>query len=308
MEITCEYEISRTHYRCIITKITFNRSNKVHVYSEHKGKDNVPEVEIRDIYLDKFPRGIGETFPSLERLWIIGCGIKDITRRDFVGLSKLKTLNLKRNMIEEIHEDTFQDLSNLKYLSLSYNNIRFVHPKAFKSLVKIETLSLQSNSFIDGTWNDLTNENNRRDALYQIEGKCKRPTSPKPMSSNFRSDDSHRQDPDPHREHTLIDKRSIYVGNVSVTVDEHDLKAHFRHCGRITYILIPRVSGHKQGYGFVEFESSESVYHALDMNNSYLKDYQIYVCRKRPSARESSPKPRREVESKQPHRDSRHYK
>lgn len=294
MDITCEYDISKTRFRCVVKKITFNISNKIRVNSDYKGKDSVPELDISEIPLYKFPRGVGETFPSLQRLWIVGCGLKEITRHDFLDLTSLKTLNLKKNFIEEIREDVFMDLTGLKYLSLSHNNIRIVHPKAFDPLTNLERLNLQSNLLIHGVYKDLKDEVTRRNAFQHIEDKCKVPLpdlKTSPHTSTALKSSPHTPPctppktppkPSSFKPRTLIQHRSIYIGNLHSKVTQDDIQHHFRHCGPIEFIIIPRhFGGEPRGFAFVEFKSSKAVNYALEEHDSTLGNYRISVMRKR---------------------------
>lgn len=65
------------------------------------------------------PVGVGETFPNLLIYHARGCSIKEIMRKNFKSLSKLKILFLSNNQIENISSETFNDLASLQSLRLS---------------------------------------------------------------------------------------------------------------------------------------------------------------------------------------------
>jgi Leucine-rich repeat (LRR) protein len=78
--------------------------------------------------------GIGESFPNLANLWIHDPSLRVIERRDFVGLSNLKILNLIDKEIDFLPEDVFWDLPNLVYLNLSKGKISKLHKNMFKNM------------------------------------------------------------------------------------------------------------------------------------------------------------------------------
>jgi hypothetical protein len=62
------------------------------------------------------PIAVAEKFPNLQVYALDGCSIKDVTKRNFESLAKLKILWLGRNPIEKINSDTFEDLVSLEGL------------------------------------------------------------------------------------------------------------------------------------------------------------------------------------------------
>lgn len=68
------------------------------------------------------PIKIAESFPNLLALSAWDCSLKEISRKNFENLSKLKQLILYRNEIETIFYDTFADLIALEYLNLRKKN------------------------------------------------------------------------------------------------------------------------------------------------------------------------------------------
>lgn len=64
------------------------------------------------------PDNVAESFPNLEGYTAWYCSVKEISKRNFNGLEKLKYLSLGGNQIEMIANGTFEDLVNLEFLSL----------------------------------------------------------------------------------------------------------------------------------------------------------------------------------------------
>ncbi|GFE53241.1 RNA recognition motif domain containing protein [Babesia ovis] len=67
---------------------------------------------------------------------------------------------------------------------------------------------------------------------------------------------------------------TLYVGNVDTQVDEELLWEFFVQVGPVKHVHIPRdkVTGHHQGYGFVEFETEDDADYAIRILN-FVKLY-----------------------------------
>ncbi|XP_046907031.1 RNA-binding protein 34 isoform X2 [Hypomesus transpacificus] len=79
-------------------------------------------------------------------------------------------------------------------------------------------------------------------------------------------------------------KRSIFVGNLPFEINELPLRQHFDECGTVEGVRLVRDvnSGMGKGFGYVLFESADSVQLALKLNGSKLQDRSIRVKRSVP--------------------------
>jgi Leucine-rich repeat (LRR) protein len=68
--------------------------------------------------INYLPVLVVEKFPNLLAFYAIDCNIKEISKKNFAGLNKLKLLQLHGNQIKKINSDTFEDLILLENLSL----------------------------------------------------------------------------------------------------------------------------------------------------------------------------------------------
>ncbi|XP_056097400.1 RNA-binding protein 34 [Rhinichthys klamathensis goyatoka] len=86
-------------------------------------------------------------------------------------------------------------------------------------------------------------------------------------------------------------KRSIFVGNLPYDVSELPLREHFEECGTVEAVRLvrDRDSGMGKGFGYVLFESPDSVMLALKLNGSTLLERRIRV--KRSVKKEKQKKP-----------------
>ncbi|KAI1896863.1 hypothetical protein AGOR_G00099230 [Albula goreensis] len=76
-------------------------------------------------------------------------------------------------------------------------------------------------------------------------------------------------------------KRSIFVGNLPYDVNEEPLRAHFEECGKVEAVRLVRDknSGMGKGFGYVLFESIDSVQLALKLDSSEFEGRKIRVKR-----------------------------
>ncbi|KAK2874693.1 hypothetical protein Q8A67_021846 [Cirrhinus molitorella] len=76
-------------------------------------------------------------------------------------------------------------------------------------------------------------------------------------------------------------KRSIFVGNLPYDIMELPLREHFEECGNVEAVRLvrDRISGKGKGFGYILFESQDSVMLALKLDGSRLLDRKIRVKR-----------------------------
>lgn len=76
-------------------------------------------------------------------------------------------------------------------------------------------------------------------------------------------------------------KRSIFVGNLSFDLKELSLRRHFEECGSVEAVRLVRDqnSGLGKGFGYVLFQSADSVQLALKLDGSKLEGRSIRVKR-----------------------------
>ena len=83
-------------------------------------KENIVSLEISHrvahVYL---PINVGAEFPSVQWYIAIGLGIIGISKDNFAGMTKTKTIQLGANKITSISSDTFLGLTSLDFIDLS---------------------------------------------------------------------------------------------------------------------------------------------------------------------------------------------
>lgn len=88
---------------------------------------------------------------------------------------------------------------------------------------------------------------------------------------------------------------NIYVGNLSYSLSEEDLKAAFSQFGEVSSasIIMDRMSGQSKGFGFVEMPDSSEADEAIKaLNESALNGRNIKVNQARPRGERSPRRPR----------------
>jgi len=77
----------------------------------------------------------------------------------------------------------------------------------------------------------------------------------------------------------------LYVGNLSYTTNDDQLKEVFSQAGEVTSanVIIDKMSGRSRGFGFVEMADDASAQKAVEMFNGYkLDDRELTVNEARP--------------------------
>ena len=80
---------------------------------------------------------------------------------------------------------------------------------------------------------------------------------------------------------------NIYVGNLSYTVTEDDLRSAFEAYGKVdrASVITDRMTGHSKGFGFVEMPNEPEARSAISgLNETDLKGRNILVNEARPQS------------------------
>lgn len=92
--------------------------------------------------------GLFGRLPNLQKLDLRRNHVTGIEENSFEGCSKLSELLLAENKMREVHNKMFTGLHNLKTLNLYGNQITCVMPGSFDSMSTLRTLNLLSNPFM----------------------------------------------------------------------------------------------------------------------------------------------------------------
>lgn len=126
MEIKCVGSTEPFGYRCFVEYIKITdygteiRSVRC-VHEKYKTNKSVQRLVFKNSTIEFFPRNLHRVFPNLTHLSMSGCGLKEIIRKDLVGLENLIELDLSCNKLKSLPEDLFADMKNLQTIHF-YNN------------------------------------------------------------------------------------------------------------------------------------------------------------------------------------------
>jgi Leucine-rich repeat (LRR) protein len=121
----------------------------VSVFGDHNATKSNKDVLVFSNQFTKtthLPQGIGLVFPRLTRFFVVASKLKFIARRNFVGLTRLRILDLRFNEIETIPDDVFLDLFSLEVLTMSGNQLKSLPTNCFVTMLSLRYFDASDNS------------------------------------------------------------------------------------------------------------------------------------------------------------------
>jgi Leucine-rich repeat (LRR) protein len=133
-----------TYYDCTFgNDVTISNAN---TKLSNERNEEVNEINANNITgLEYLPIDIVDAFPNIRKLSFDRTNLKAVSKKNFHGLSKLGYLNINRNQISSIDEDTFDDLESIFWIHLDDNKLTTLPPKVFSKLATLDTLYLNGN-------------------------------------------------------------------------------------------------------------------------------------------------------------------
>lgn len=107
--------------------------------------DEKRELIFDNCTLDVLPYRIFEYFPNIETVYAWNIKLKELTKEVFRNSKELLVLDLSRNNIGKLDENTFYLAKHLTQLDLSRNEIQTIHTDAFSGLARLKVLNLNQN-------------------------------------------------------------------------------------------------------------------------------------------------------------------
>lgn len=123
-DVTCEAFLKLGIIEDYPPEKACNMSGTTGIYTKNTELKGTADSEMRIInFYDNvkilyLPIGVVEIYPELAFYSAGLCSIKEISRDNFIGLSKLRALFLQKNSIQKIASDTFVDLISLEGIEL----------------------------------------------------------------------------------------------------------------------------------------------------------------------------------------------
>lgn len=116
IEINCESFGVFGNKSCVLGETEINSANTIIAESDETVEAMWMHENKKAFYL---PNKISEKFPNIVLYQADRCSIKEISKDNFHGLTKLRELDLSENQIESLTDGTFDGLLNLHFLRLS---------------------------------------------------------------------------------------------------------------------------------------------------------------------------------------------
>ena len=185
MEVECEFKMANWYsgqrqniVYCgeIISIVRPGASVTIFKGIHQEGKTNRDVEYLSFIFkkVEQFPRGIENFFPSLTCFILGYCGLKEISRRDLLGLENLQSLFLHGNQLKALPDDLFENMTNLEQIAFYNNEITRMSSKLFEPLNKEKLIlaNFKNNPSIDYRF-DADDGNTSLDVLLEkIDQSC----------------------------------------------------------------------------------------------------------------------------------------
>ena len=187
MEIRCKYKIIVSQslgplYFCQITSASITKPNQAitSIIGKHLIGKTYLDVQgfcISHTAVHYMPKNIVEFFPNLILIQINDCGLKRVTREDFIGFENIMTLALQDNELTLLPDDLFEGMENLKWISFNNNKLEFLSTQLFQPVLgnQLKLVDLTNNSRIHSYFNCKYVNSSFLELMRQIDQHCKKP-------------------------------------------------------------------------------------------------------------------------------------
>lgn len=108
--------------------------------------ENVTVLRLQNNEKIKYlPQHVGDSFPNLVVIKAYGCAIKSVNKLNFNGLTKIRNIDLNKNQLEIIEENSFDDAVDLADIYLDDNKLSDLPSKVFEKLNQLNGLFVKNN-------------------------------------------------------------------------------------------------------------------------------------------------------------------
>jgi BTB/POZ domain len=160
MELFCGFSLTNDGYGCFIKKASIIQpSTEVRaVHGEHEFglKTYLKNADVTVLYfqntvMNYVPKGLNIIFPKLREVRIISCGLKTISREDFIDFEGLEVLYIVLNDMTSLPDDLFDKKPKLREVSFEHNKIEYMSSDLLKPIIhnRLEFVDFRRNKRID---------------------------------------------------------------------------------------------------------------------------------------------------------------
>lgn len=112
----------------------------------NSANENVTELLMRNNKkIEYLPQDAAVPFPNLNTINAYDCSVKSLTKLHFQGLTKMRIVNLAKNQLETIDENSFDDTVNVAGLYFDDNKLIDLPSKLFEKLEHLDGLYVKNN-------------------------------------------------------------------------------------------------------------------------------------------------------------------
>lgn len=159
MKIKCNFwSRFEAKYECYISAAkVLQRDPIISLDGDHiegKSNEDVKDLTFFETTICYLPTGIDDYFPHLHDLYIISCGLKDISSRDLLGFDNLEMLWATDNELRSLPDDLFVNTKKLKTINFDGNQLKSMSSKIFDPipLEQLEYVTFLRNLNIDAVY------------------------------------------------------------------------------------------------------------------------------------------------------------
>lgn len=191
MEIDCEFGYAgNNEYTCFARNVELTEPRK-QIKAFKGDTKNMIAAYVQNLQfsdgpkLQYIPRDLQKHFPSMVVLHFNGCGIKEISKRDLIGLENLRRLEMISCQLTSLPDDLFNDMKSLQLVSFNKNQIESASSNLLKPLVGRRDVSvdLRGNKNIDAVFNpryiEKSTHKSLEEIMKEIDEKCSKPIKAK---------------------------------------------------------------------------------------------------------------------------------
>lgn len=122
--------------------------------------------------LEFLPRDIQKFFPNLEKISISNTGLKIITSDNLRNFTKLKSLILRNNKLNELDYELLKFNPNIEEIDLSGNDLKYLGKNILKPLESLKKFDISNNICANETAN---NPSEIRKLKIKLNENCRHP-------------------------------------------------------------------------------------------------------------------------------------